>query len=102
MGSDPRADRHEPGAVSGGAHPGTPGRTTPEGGAAVHPSDPRSIAARCLACWTGGDLDGLRELLTDDVTFDGPLGHTQGADEYVRGVARMAEIVTTAEQQQLI
>jgi ketosteroid isomerase-like protein len=68
----------------------------------VHPSDPRSIAARCLACWTGGDLDGLRELLADDVTFDGPLGHTEGADEYVRGIARMAEIVTTAEQQQLI
>jgi ketosteroid isomerase-like protein len=68
----------------------------------VHPSDSRSIAARCLASWTSGDLDGLRELLADDVTFDGPLGHTEGADDYVSGVARMARMVTAAEQQQLI
>lgn len=65
-------------------------------------SDPRAIAARCLTCWTSGDLDGLRELLADDVTFTGPLGQTEGADEYVTGVARMAALVSAAEQQQVI
>jgi ketosteroid isomerase-like protein len=68
----------------------------------VHDTDPRSIAARCLTCWTSGDLDGLRELLADDVTFTGPLGQTEGADDYVTGVARMAELVTAAEQLQVI
>jgi hypothetical protein len=31
--------------------------------------------------------------LRDDVTFDGPLGHTEGADAYVHGVSPMADNV---------
>jgi hypothetical protein len=33
-------------------------------------------------------------MLAENVTFDGPMGHTDGADDYVAGVAQMADTVT--------
>jgi ketosteroid isomerase-like protein len=59
-------------------------------------------ASRCLEAWTSGDLETTRSLLSDDVTFEGPLGHTEGADAYVSGVARMADSVTGVELKKLI
>jgi hypothetical protein len=41
-------------------------------------------------------------LLSDDVTFEGPLGHTEGADAYVSGVAHMADAVSGVELKNLI
>jgi hypothetical protein len=50
-----------------------------------------------LESWTTGDFETTRSLLTDDVTFLGPLGHTEGADDYVEGVKGLATIVKAAE-----
>ena len=36
----------------------------------------------------------LRTILADDVTFDGPLGHADNAEECIAGLRRMSEIVT--------
>ena len=49
-----------------------------------------------------GDFATTRALLSDDVTFAGPMAATEGADDYVSGVERMSEMVTGVELQRLI
>jgi hypothetical protein len=44
------------------------------------PDDARSIATRCLYSWTNGDFETTRKLVTDDVTFIGPLGTATEVD----------------------
>ena len=61
-----------------------------------------AVAARCLDAWTSGDFDTTRSLLADDVTFVGPLGHTEGADAYVEGVRGMAKMVKGVDRRQVI
>lgn len=55
--------------------------------------NPSGRASKCLEAWTSGDFDTARSLLSDDVIFDGPLGHTDGADAYIEGVADMSESI---------
>jgi hypothetical protein len=59
-------------------------------------------ASKCLEAWTSGDLETTRSLLSDDVTFDGPMGHSSGADDYVSGVAGMAQTIDGVELKKLI
>ncbi len=59
-------------------------------------------ASRCLKSWTSGDFETTRSLLSDNVTFDGPMGHTEGADNYVTGVAKMADMVTGVDLKKLV
>jgi ketosteroid isomerase-like protein len=61
-------------------------------------NDPGTVARECLAAWTGGDVESVRGMIHDDVTFDGPLGHTEGADEYMEGLRGMARMVKGADQ----
>jgi ketosteroid isomerase-like protein len=61
-----------------------------------------TTASRCLEAWSSGDLATTRSLLSDDVTFTGPMGYTKGADASVRGVAKMAETVTGVDLKKLI
>jgi limonene-1,2-epoxide hydrolase len=65
-------------------------------------TDAGSVATRILQGWTTGDFDTVRSLIHDDVTFVGPLGTTDGAEEFVAGLQRMTEMVKSAEVQQVI
>lgn len=62
--------------------------------------DNAAMALACLRTWTTPDADpgAARPLLTDDMTFRGPLGATNGADEYVAGLKGLSEAVDRAEQ----
>jgi ketosteroid isomerase-like protein len=64
-------------------------------------ADPGSVASKCLAAWTSGDLATTRALLHDDVEFTGPLGRTAGADAYIDGIQGMVTIVDHAEQREV-
>ena len=52
------------------------------------------VAATYFDAWKAGDFTRLRSVLADDVTFDGPLGHADNAEECIAGLRRMSEIVT--------
>ena len=52
------------------------------------------VGAAYFDAWKRGDFDALREILADDVTFDGPLGHASNAQECIDGLQRMSAIVT--------
>jgi ketosteroid isomerase-like protein len=55
--------------------------------------DPGSVAASYFKAWQAHDFTGLRALLADDVTFDGPLAHLGNADDCVKGLEGMTKIM---------
>ena len=65
-------------------------------------SDPKSVATEYLLSWTSGDLDTTRSLVTDDVTFVGPLGQASGVDEYITGLEGMTKMVEKVEIEKTI
>ena len=62
----------------------------------------KQTATACLEAWTSGDFDQARDLMADNVTFDGPLGHTEGADAYIDGVRQFAQNVERVEIDKVI
>jgi ketosteroid isomerase-like protein len=55
--------------------------------------DPRSVAETYFDAWRSHEFARLREVLADDVTFRGPLGTADGADEAIQGLEGMAKSV---------
>lgn len=56
--------------------------------------DNGEIARAYFRSWQAGDFDALRAILAEDVTFRGPLGKADGAEECLRGLRGMASIIT--------
>ena len=56
-------------------------------------TDPREAARTYLESWRARDFDRLRTVLADDVTFRGPLGTANNAEECIAGLRGMAEHV---------
>jgi hypothetical protein len=50
-----------------------------------------NVARRYFDAWAAKDFDTLREVLAADATFQGPLGHAEGADACIRGLRSIAE-----------
>lgn len=40
--------------------------------------------------WTRQDMEAAGSYLTDDVVFDGPLGHAEGKTEYLAGLSGLS------------
>ena len=53
----------------------------------------KGIAQTYFDAWRSRDVDRLRSILADDVSFRGPLGTTDGADATIAGPRGMAENV---------
>jgi ketosteroid isomerase-like protein len=58
-------------------------------------ADPREAARTYLDAWRTRDFDRLRSVLADDVSFRGPLGTADGAEECLAGLRAMAEKIMT-------
>jgi SnoaL-like domain len=56
--------------------------------------DPGALAASYFRAWQDRDFDALRSVLADDVTFRGPLGTADNADECIAGLRGMSQIMT--------
>ena len=67
-------------------------------------TDNTTTARACFRAWTerNGDIGGVRALLTDDMTFRGPLGETNGADEYVAALDGLSQAVDGAEERAVV
>jgi ketosteroid isomerase-like protein len=60
-------------------------------------TDPTTIAAGYFAAWQAADVERLRAILAEDVSFHGPLAQLQGADAYadsIRGLFEATENLT--------
>jgi hypothetical protein len=56
-----------------------------------------AAAATYFDAWRARDFTRLRSVLADDVDFDGPLARVRGADDCLRGLQGMAQIMTGLE-----
>ncbi len=59
-----------------------------------------NAAATYFDAWGAGDFEALRSVLADDVTFVGPLGRADGAEECVQGMRQLAGIMAGIEVRQ--
>jgi limonene-1,2-epoxide hydrolase len=55
------------------------------------PTDAKTLASMYFSAWKEKDFETLRSVLADEVTFAGPMGTANGADECVAGLRGMAE-----------
>jgi len=53
-------------------------------------TDPASLAAVYAEAWLAHDWSRLRAILADDVTFRGPMGSADSADECIAGLRGLA------------
>jgi hypothetical protein len=60
----------------------------------THDDSAAAAAATYFDAWLTGDFARLRSVLADDVDFAGPLGQVKGGDECLRGLQRLAKIMT--------
>jgi ketosteroid isomerase-like protein len=59
-------------------------------------ADPRALAAAYFEAWQAADVQQLRSILADDVSFSGPLAQIEGAEAYadsIRGLFQATEKV---------
>jgi len=57
-------------------------------------TDAATVAATYFDAWAQRDFGRLRSVLADDVGFTGPLASVRGADDCLRGLRGMAQIMT--------
>ncbi|HEX5810627.1 MAG TPA: nuclear transport factor 2 family protein, partial [Pseudonocardia sp.] len=55
--------------------------------------NPRDVADTYFRAWKERDFTSLREILADDVSFQGPLATLDNADDCVKGLEGMAQIL---------
>ena len=55
------------------------------------------VAERFFSAWTGGDFEGARGLLHDDLAFDGPFDTFHDADSYLQPLRGLSAVVTGAD-----
>ena len=55
--------------------------------------DPRTVAETYFRAWKDRDFTTLRGVLADDVTFAGPLATLDNADDCVKGLEGMSQIL---------
>jgi SnoaL-like domain len=56
-------------------------------------NDTRTVAATYFRAWKERDFTNLRAILADDVTFHGPLAMIDNADDCVKGLQGMAQVL---------
>ncbi|GAB3684475.1 nuclear transport factor 2 family protein [Angustibacter aerolatus] len=57
-------------------------------------TDPTQTTTTLFEAWQRGDLDAVRGVLHDAVTFRGPVGSADGADACVAGLRGIAHVAT--------
>jgi hypothetical protein len=59
--------------------------------------DQKLVAIRCLEAWSSGDFEAARALLDRHVQFRGPLGNTEGIEEYIDRVRELVPSIRSVQ-----
>jgi ketosteroid isomerase-like protein len=59
------------------------------------------VAEDFFDAWTSKDFERARELVHDDVSFEGPIDSFSDADSYLASLRQLARIVTGADKQKV-
>jgi ketosteroid isomerase-like protein len=61
-------------------------------------AEAKQVSEGFFDAWTTKDFDRARELLHDDVSFEGPIDTFHDADSYLASLRQLSGIVTSAEK----
>jgi hypothetical protein len=64
-------------------------------------ADAVQVAEGFFDAWTSKDFGRARELLRDDVSFEGPIDSFRDADSYVTSLRQLSGIVTGVQKQKV-
>ena len=64
-------------------------------------ADAGTVAEDFFDAWTGKDFDRARELLHDDLSFEGPIDTFTDADSYLSSLQGLAQIVTGVDTEKV-
>jgi ketosteroid isomerase-like protein len=64
-------------------------------------ADAAQAAESFFDAWTAGDFARARELLQDDVSFQGPIDAFSDADSYIASLRQLSGIVTGVDKQKI-
>jgi ketosteroid isomerase-like protein len=65
-------------------------------------SDPRTTMVTYYEAWKSNDIDTFRTVLADDVSFKGPMGEVDGAEECAKSMEGLAKATTDLEIQKMV
>ena len=54
---------------------------------------PLDVATAFTEAWTSHDMERAAKYIGEDVVFDGPMGHTDGAKAYIEGLTGLSKEV---------
>jgi ketosteroid isomerase-like protein len=60
-------------------------------------TDSKTVATTYFSAWRSKDFDALRDVLADNVTFRGPMGTADGAQDCIEGLQQMAQSMSDIE-----
>jgi ketosteroid isomerase-like protein len=64
-------------------------------------TDASRVAEEFFDAWTGKDFGRARELLHDEIRFEGPIDRFDNADAYLQSLQGLSQIVTGVERRKV-
>ena len=56
--------------------------------------DPARVATTYFDAWKANDFDTMRSLVAEDVIFEGPLATLEGAEDYIKGIQGLSQVIS--------
>jgi hypothetical protein len=66
----------------------------PTEGAPTMAHDPATVATTYFDAWKANDFHTMRSMVADDVIFEGPLATLVGAEDYIKGIRGLSQIIS--------
>ena len=56
--------------------------------------DAAKVATTYFDAWKANDFDTMRSLVAEDVMFEGPLATLEGAEDYIKGIQGLSQVIS--------
>jgi SnoaL-like domain len=56
--------------------------------------DAAKVATTYFDAWKANDFDTMRSLVAQDVRFEGPLATLEGAEDYIKGIQGLSQVIS--------
>ena len=56
--------------------------------------DAAKVATTYFDAWKANDFDTMRSLVADDASFEGPLATLEGAEDYIKGIKGLSQVIS--------
>ena len=76
-------------------------RTLPDGASTNMADDAANVATTYFDAWKANDFDTMRSLVAEDVRFEGPLATLEGAQDYIKGIQGLSQVISEIVIQKL-